>query len=200
MILLEAEHDRRFSVSRLKWPMIVHGRAGAGASMATVVMAAELIRSGESVVWMCAKPTAIRTLRDELGLETKAPIRAPTVSAQQESLADAQLVTMHGKSSFLETSLRALPDWQSRVVIVKNIEDILSPTLWSMIADHPRLILSGDVGSMPWPLPHHGWQSALAFSAWPPPWSHDDPIRPPFIGYLRIGRSHPTAVIIAESR
>lgn len=163
--------------------MLLHGAEGSGASLATIVLAAEEVRAEQPVVFLCRWPMAVKRLQDELELSKKPDVAAPSLRAEVAiPLSESRLVTMHGNSAFLLRSFRALPHWNERIVIIKNCEETLSPDLWAAVQDHPRVVISGDIIQTAVDLSGHPWQMMSAFSVPPAWWSFPNTPWPKYIG------------------
>jgi len=170
------------------FPMLIHGAGGSGVSLATIVIAAELVRAEESVVFLSRWPMVVKRLQEELGLSKQLDVTAPSLRAEVATpLSESRLVTMHGNSEFLLRSMRALPHWADRYVVLKNCEETLTPDLFAIIKDHPRLILSGDVVETKLDLTTVGWASQTAFSK-PPSWFGFD--KKPWPKYIGLTKRH----------
>lgn len=184
--LMKLAGEERITWAAGDFPLLIHGREGSGASYATVVLAAELVRAGQPVVWLCARPPAVVALQRELDLNKPAPVAGREVDGRSiKPLSHSQLVAVHGRADFLLRSLRALDDWAERYVIMKNIEETMTPATWAVLKDHPRLVCSGDVGRMKWGLPKESWRSTIAFSEWPSGWPIKNDPAPPYIATWR---------------
>lgn len=197
--LIDPHSERRYQPVTWPKPFLIHGREGGGASFATVVLAAELVRAGEPVVWLCHRPTAIRALQTELGMTGQASVTSKEVSASvARPLAESQLVTMHGAGDFLLTSLRALPDWDQRWVMVKNVETTLSPALWHVLERHPRLVLSGDCTHVTQSFQPAAWPTKILYSDPPRSWSMPWTELAPYVG--RLYQAETSSAIMAIDR
>lgn len=167
--------------------------------MATVVLAAELVRAGQTVVWLCAKPEGVRALRDELQLVEDQPVKAKRVtSSVAAELEDSQLVTIFGSSEFLLQSLHGLADWSDRIVVLKNMDAVLNVALWATLKPHRRLVLAGDLTAMQAPIQDVGWPTKLAFSPYPAMWNIIRPALPSFVGEMIQNDSEPQHITLAE--
>lgn len=191
-------HRARVNASWL--PMLIHGSEGSGASLATIVLAAEEVRAERPVVFLSRWPMAVKRLQDELGLSSKPEVATPSLRSEVASpLAESRLVTMHGQASFLLRSLRALPHWQDRMVVVKNCDETLSPDLWAVIQDHPQLVLSGDLSQTKIDVTNQTWKTMLAFSK-PPKWfEYPEKAWPKYLGLLKRGGDFEELLVAEES-
>lgn len=186
--LIEPHSERRLAADRLPLPAIIHGAEGSGASFTTVVLVAELIRAGRSVVWLCRRPAAVKALQTELGIAPP-DVRTSEVTATVAwSLSSSRLVTMHGPPDFLLRSLRALPDWSARVVIIKNIETTISTALWNTVAKQSPLILSGDFSRATISIQPERWPTIIGFSDFPRAWKKELLPAPLYVGTIQTGK------------
>lgn len=186
--LIEPHSERRFAADRLPLPAIIHGAEGSGASFATVVLAAELIRVGRAVVCLCRRSTAVRALQTELGIVPPSVRTREVTAAVAWPLSHSRLVTMHGPPDFLLRSLRALPDWSARVVIIKNIETTISTALWEVVAKQSTLILSGDFSRATISIQPERWPTIIGFSTFPRAWKKELLPAPPYVGTIQTGK------------
>ncbi len=123
-VLLNSE---RRAFTRADLPLLVHGKEGSGASLFTIVLAADLARAGEQIVLWSAYPMAKRALEEELG-------------------EDVFNVTMlaEGERALME----ALPSVSvGRILVVKNCET-LSTSALEAVTGLPTVIASGDLDAV----------------------------------------------------
>lgn len=197
---VDATTQRPLTWDEGDWPCFIHGAERSGASFSTIILTAELVRRGQNVAFLCARAEAVLALERELRLD-RPKVRAKAVTrATASPLAESQLVTMHhDRGEFLLRSLRALSDWSERIVVVKNVERVLTPGLWSVLQTHPRLILSGDAGRLPINLPTDHFFRLIGFSTWPDGWSMTRPANlPKYAGHM-IQRGQERTVIALET-
>ncbi|MBI2984890.1 MAG: hypothetical protein HYY50_04690 [Candidatus Kerfeldbacteria bacterium] len=187
--LNEVATGRPWGLHVRQLPCLIHGQAGSGASFATIIITANLVRRGESVVFLCSRGQAVRSLQHELGLQRPAIKTDQVTGRDVPALADSRLVTIfHRSSRQLGRLLRALTDWRERVVVIKNIEDTLHQDLWSMVSSHQELIISGDVSRVTVGLPTKHFKTGLAFSNWPASYSWTRGAEPHYVGTFHDGR------------
>lgn len=175
-----ADTNRPFTLGERDYPCLIHGRPGSGASFFTVILAAALIRREIPVVFLCAKAEAVRALTAELGLGPP-EVGADRVTARNEPELERHLLITFIKQNrtFLADSLRQLGDREDRVIVLKNIEEIMTPELWHLVKDQRHLIVSGDVDRITGPFPTTIWKTRLAFSPWQSAWGEARPFQTP---------------------
>lgn len=178
------------------WPIVIHGTQKSGSSFFTVALVADLVRRGDKVVFICAKGEAIRTLQAELGLNQPASKYSEVTSTAATDLKDMQLVTLFKrKGTDLVAELRALSDWSERVVVINNVEEILTPDLWAIVRSHKKLILSGDFEKEKADVDQNLFSSSIPFSRSPGHWHHQRGQLPTFIGDAIIGKKHQQLIV-----
>lgn len=180
---VDAHTERPLTWPASAWPAVIHGREKSGASLFTVALAADFVRRGWPVVFICAHGEAIRALQRELGIGHPA-VRSPAVQpATAVRLEDMQLITLMQKKGFdVPAALDALHDWRERIVIVKNMESTLTPTLWQLVGSHQRSVLSGDAVSTPIDLGRIMFGTTILFSDAPATWTRQRPELPTYVG------------------
>lgn len=188
--LIEAASGRLFVVDH-HWPIWIHGAPKSGASFATVVLTADLVRRGEKIVFLCAHGDAIRALQQQLEMqrpEMKAKVITAPVAAE---LATMQLVTLkHEKGKNLATQLRALSDWSERVVVIKNVDELLTSELLAVAQAAKRLVLAGDFSKLKIEIPFMAAKTHVAFSPPPKSWPVEWSSLPSYIGQYWRGNDH----------
>lgn len=167
------------------WPMLIHGAPSSGASFCTITLAAENIRLGKKVVFLCARGEAIRALQRELDLHRPAAKFTTVTSTAASALEDMQLVTLFQprRRNLLE-SLRALKDWGERIVIIDNAEEVLTPALWAVVQSHVHLIISGDFRKTTFQIDDKHFPTTILFSPAPRHWRHQRDPLPSYIGQV----------------
>ncbi len=197
MILIHADTDRPIRIGDISLPMLIHGRRGSGASLATVVLAAEFVRAGRPVVWLCRRAEAVLRLRQELQLQASKAVAAGKrmTPSLRESIEDSRLVTMFGSAGFLAEACSKLRDWRDRVIFIKNAEEILTPDLWDMVSAVTPLVISGDAEAMLPTATKHHWASRMFFS----PLGAERIAEPSYVGVLRHQNHHSRRVIVSDS-
>lgn len=181
---VDAHTERPLTWPANAWPVVIHGQEKSGASLYTVALTADFIRRGWPVVFICAHGEAIRTLQRELGIGHPL-VRSPELTTTNaETLEDMQLVTLMRKKGFdLPSALEALHDWRERIVVVKNIESVLTPDLWQLVGSHHRCVLAGDAVTTPIDLGRTTFGSTMLFSDAPATWTRQRPTLPTYVGY-----------------
>jgi hypothetical protein len=184
---IEAETEKHWRLHDQDWPVLIHGAEQAGSSFFTIALTADLVRSGEKVVFLCARGQGVRSLEEELG-GRKPDLKIKQVDhAHLNELTDLPLITFFSKSSeFLLNSLRALPDWDERVVVLKNFDITLDAATWAVLRSHHKLIISGDAEHSRVPLSPSMFNSMIAFSSWPVSWGMHKRTLPKYIGDSRL--------------
>lgn len=180
-----------------QWPIALHAGEKEGGSFFTVVIAAACIRRNQPTVFLCARAEAVRSLKTELHLEH------PTVESESvdtsgvaSKLHDSLLVTMiHRPNYRLVDALRALPDWQSRTIIIKNVESVLTPELWSVVAHHQKLLLSGDFLKLNIATDAPTFPTKISFSEAPTTWQLPAHHEPKYVGQLSEGKKISTVIL-----
>ncbi len=180
---IDVQTGKRVVLKKNDWPILIHGTPKAGSSFYTVALTAELIRRGEKIVFLCAHADAIKALTTELVVQ-QPEVHDTSVSAKTATaLEDMQLVTLMRRPNMnLVTSLRALHDWSERVVVIKNIDEVITPELWAVVKTHQKLCLSGDATKMQFEIPIDSFSTMILFSPGPEHWLHQRPALPTYIG------------------
>lgn len=180
---VNAQTELPLTWPKTSFPVIIHGREKSGASPYTVALTADFIRRGLPVVFICAHGEAVRALQRELGIGQPA-IRSPAVDRSVvATLEDMQLVSfMYRKGFDLPTAIEALRDWRDRVIIVKNIETVLTPALWQVVGSHHRTVLSGDAVMTSIDLSRTIFGTTILFSDAPATWTRQRPVFPTYVG------------------
>lgn len=175
--------NQHVTFSTKDWPLLIHGAPKAGSSFFTVALTARYVQQGKKVVFLCAKGDAIRALQQELMLGKPMEKHATVTSSAINALEDMQLVTLMKKrgSDILET-LRSLKDWGERIVVVKNVEEMLTPALWAVLKPHRHLIVSGDFEKMNFEIDANHFTTAILFSVAPAHWKRQRTSLPSYIG------------------
>ncbi|MBI5466972.1 MAG: hypothetical protein HY975_02040 [Candidatus Kerfeldbacteria bacterium] len=183
------EAGRSFRLADRDYPCIIHGAEKSGASFFTIALTADLVRQGQPVVFICAKSAGVLALQREL--ELLAPgVKTKEIGSQTAAqLEEHQLVTIfsHRPADIL-VHLRALHDWAERVMVIKNIDTLLTPGVWATVQSHRQLILSGDVASTSAPILERNFRSSIAFSKWPAGWLDIRQPLPTYAGEYRHGK------------
>lgn len=198
---VNAETEQPWWPTAKQWPIALHAREKTGGSFFTVAVAAECVRRHQPTVFLCAHAQAIQSLKTELHLD-QPNVETTTVktSAVATQLKDSLLVTMmHQPKYSLVEVLRALPDWNSRIIIIKNVESILTPELWSVVQDHRWLLLSGDFRKLQTKIDINRFVSRLAFSDPPSNWNFPPHHQPPYIATLHV-HSTTTSLFLREKQ
>lgn len=196
---IDTQTGKRVVLKLSDWPIVIHGTPKSGSSYFTTVLTADLIRHGGKVVFMCAKGDAIRTLQAELGLNQPMSKYSEVTSVAATDLKDMQLVTLFKhKGTDLVTSLRALSDWSERVVVINNVEEILTPELWVIVRPHKKLILSGDLEKEKADVDQKLFSSSILFSRSPGHWYHQRSQLPTYIGDAIIGKKQQQLIVREE--
>ncbi len=196
---VNTETNKALKFATKDWPILINGAPKAGASFFTVALTAELIRQRKKVVFMCAKGEAIRALKKELNI-TEPLVRGHDVTGTvATSLSDMQLVTLfQQKSMDMVNALRSLEDWNKRMVVMKNVEDILTPELWVVIKSHKQLVLSGDFSRLNFEIDTTVFRTAILFSPSPEHWKRQRSQLPTYIGDVYQGESNYQTIVSEE--
>jgi hypothetical protein len=183
---IDAETEQHWQLQDKDWSVLIHGAEQAGASFFTIALTADLIKSGEKVVYMCARGQGVRSLEEELGGRKPELKIKQADHAHLNELADLQLITFFSKSSeFLLNSLRSLKDWGERVIVLKNFDLTMDAAIWAVLRSHKKLIISGDAGRSRVPLSPTTFMTTIAFSSWPTDWGMPARQLPKYIGDAR---------------
>ncbi len=185
---VDAATGREITWPPADWPILIHGASKAGASFFTVALTADLIRRGERMVFMCANGEAIRAWQYELALNKPAVKYSAVGSLAATALVEMQLVTLFKRrGTDLLTSLCALKDWGERIVVIKNVEELLRSELWAVVKSHPRLILSGDFAKTKIDIDPKLFNTQILFSEAPGHWPCQRASLPTYIGEVYQG-------------
>lgn len=195
---IDGQSQRPLQLSDRDYPCLIHGADKSGASFFTIALTAALVRQGRPVVFLCAKPAGVIALQQELGLPPPR-VKVKNVNSQAAAtLEEHQLVSIYSsRPADLLVHLRALRDWAERVVVIKNIDALLTPGVWATVQAHHQLILSGDVARTSAPLLEKYFQSTVAFSRWPVGWLDIRQTLPTYVGEYRRGKNV-RQVLLAE--
>ena len=124
MDILLNDHKIDFGIN--DFPILISGAEKIGASLFTVCMLANLLKSGNKVILFSAHPEAKEEFKSQVGKNNKAII----IESEDENI-------------FIET-IKNIPNLSEIVVLIKNI-DSYSSNLFKAIKDLKLIILSGDL-------------------------------------------------------
>lgn len=193
---VDGQTGRALTIGMKDWPVLIHGAPKAGASFFTIALTASLLRRGEKVVFLCAHAPAIQSLQKEMHLpkpEARGRKVTPVLSSQLE---DMQLVTMMQRRGFDPVgALCALRDLSERIVIVKNIDEILSSALWAVLQPHRRLMLSGDLTKTNVALSAPMLRTQILFSPTPKQWPIQRSALPTYMAEIHRPRGTTTGLV-----
>jgi hypothetical protein len=135
--------DKPYTFTIDNLPCLIHYEQGTGGSHLSIALFAQLYRQGYKLVFICAYPQGEEKLVQMLGgYENIAFVNAredfPGADAKQVVLLD------NGNDSLLFDAEQMLPDYEDRIVFVKNIETF-PERLIKMLLSHHNIILSGDL-------------------------------------------------------
>lgn len=178
------------------WPVLVHGTSKSGALLCTVIAATEAIRRGQAVVLLCSQGGAIRAVQRELDIQKSAVKFNQVTSAAVAALEEMQLVTLFKRrGTELVTSLRALKDWGGRLVIINNVEDVLTPELWAVVRVHQLLLLSGNFDQTKVEIDPDLFHTHMLFSEAPGHWQQQRSTLPTYLGDVYQGTKRFTVIV-----
>lgn len=138
---------KEFHFSEADLPLLIHGAHKTGASFFTVTVAVQMFLAGKKLLFFTAYPMA----REEFMTQISGSGKEKDVFylEREEDIEKASdfctVIVKSGDSELCLKAFRTLPDIKDRVVLVKNIESILTKALFSAVKGHNKLILSGDL-------------------------------------------------------
>jgi hypothetical protein len=140
-------NDERFNFSKGDLPLLIHGAHKTGASLFSVAVAVQLFLAGKKLLFLTAYPMA----REEFIAQIAGSGKEKDVfylEREEDIKKSSNFCAVIVKSGDFELCLKAfrkLKDIGDRVVLVKNIESILTEALFFAVKGHDKLILSGDL-------------------------------------------------------
>lgn len=193
---VDTASNRPIRIGTKDWPVLIHGTPKAGASFFTIALTASFLRRGEKVVFICAHAPAITALQREMHLTQPAMASATVTASAATSLEEMQLVTlMLGRGHNVLEALRALHDWTERIVIVKNIDEVLTSPMWAVLQSHRRCVLSGDLNKLRIALPAVMMKTQILFSDPPKTWPIKRSPLPTFMAEIHRSRGISTGLV-----
>lgn len=170
--------NKEIHFSKKDLPFLVSGKQGTGSSLFSVMLAIDIFRQGNKVLFFSSFPMAKDDLFKELTSEEKEKV---TLIKPNEPPYDKQLLVIDsGEESELIKTLDQILDLKERIILIKNADNY-SLALFEKIKKHPLRIVSGDLDSGVW-----GDQTEVEafptkiFFSWPKQYSHkklSDPIK-----------------------
>lgn len=131
-------------------PMLIHGGPRAGSSLFTISLIVDLILGGEKVLCLMAFPTARDEFESQLKEARKTEALYDLKEVEGEGLIPQPFVLVKsGEPGLMAEAVRKLPDTKDRIVVISNLDTMLTEELFEAVKNHPKLILSGDVDASP---------------------------------------------------
>lgn len=131
-----------FTIDNL--PCLIHYEKGMGGSHLSIVLFTQLFAQGYKLIFLCAYPQGEEKLIQLIGGYDKVSF----VNAREDFPgADSKQVILldSGNDSLLfDAANHMLPDFEQRIIFVKNIETFPKPMI-RMLLDKHNVILSGDL-------------------------------------------------------
>ncbi len=188
---IDTTTGKRLTLKSSDWPFLVHGTVKSGSSFFTIALTADLIRHGQKVVCICARGEELRLLQKELNIDKSESTFSEVTSSAADTLENMQLVSLFKRKGVdVITSLRALKDWSERVVVINNVEDVLTTELWEILQTHTHYVLSGDFEKLPFEIDQQILPLQIFFSASPVHWRKQRSKLPSYIGEGYRGSEH----------
>mgnify|MGYP001791593807 CR=1 FL=1 len=122
-ILLEGDE---LDLSEVKFPVLIHGEEGTGASFYTVSLAANLYSKGSRIIFLCGYEMAQQKFSQQIGDEDKERISFFTKELVEEF--KANLASANANT----------------IIFIKNIE-LFGEDILELILDKNKVIISGDI-------------------------------------------------------
>ena len=120
-------NSQRIRATEFKYPCLIHGAQGSGASQFTISLASDLLRMGKEVIFFSAFPAGKANLLDQLGT-LSVEVTIPQSGNEEDFM---EVLSNTNENSF---------------VVVKNIEDY-SRQLVEKVVGYDNIVLSGDFES-----------------------------------------------------
>lgn len=120
-------NNRSLDFSAADLPILISGAEKKGASLFSVCLLANLLKTGHKVILFSAHPAAKEEFRNQVGTDS----------------GKALIIDSESEVDFIEI-IKNLPDLSERVVLIKNI-DSYSRKLFAAVKDLKFTIFSGDL-------------------------------------------------------
>ncbi|MEK7202185.1 MAG: hypothetical protein AAB669_01490 [Patescibacteria group bacterium] len=117
-------NGQKIRATEFKYPCLIHGKQGSGASQFTIFLASDLLRLGREVIFFSAFPAGKANLLDQLG----------------DASTKVMLPESGNEEAFIEALNKASGD---SLAVVKNIEEY-SRQLMQKVVGYENIVLSGD--------------------------------------------------------
>ena len=118
--------NQEFDISKLVYPILIHGQEGAGASLYTVSLAANLYLQNNRIIFLCGYTMAEKEFTEQVGTVDKSNIQF-FVKEKVEDFKDA---LSHADDN--------------TIIVVKNIEEF-EEEVFQLVCSHNKIIISGDI-------------------------------------------------------
>jgi hypothetical protein len=140
-------NNKEFHFSEADLPLLIHGAHKAGASLFSVTVAVQMFLIGKKLLFFTAYPMAREEFMAQIAGSGKEKDvfyleREGDIAKASEFCA---VIVKSGDSELCLKAFRELSGIKDRVVLVKNIESVLTGALFSAVKGHDKLILSGDL-------------------------------------------------------
>ncbi len=123
-------NNKKVDIKRFDLPVLISAKCGGGASYFSIAFIAELINSGQKVLYFCKAQPGVDQLKQFV---------------TDDILKERAVIIDPGDTELFKKALNQKKDVQNRVIFVKNIEDILDLELFNLIKPRKGFVLSGDV-------------------------------------------------------
>ncbi len=117
-----------FAIDQL--PCLIHGKENEGASYFTVTLTANLFKQGYKVLFICGYHMARDEFREQVGEENTSDGRVIFIKREEVE-----------KLGRVMSELDNIHEW---VILIKNV-DLFDESVFEVVKNHSRLILSGDL-------------------------------------------------------
>ncbi len=149
--IIQTETGKALHFTTADLPLLIHGASKDGASLFTIAALADLFLQNNKILYFTAFPMA----RDEFLHQIEdtedgnRPFDLINESETKEASGSQGVIVKSGDTDLFLKSVQNLHDIQERIILIKNIETILTKDVFEIIKNHPLLILSGDFDRCP---------------------------------------------------
>lgn len=145
---LDVHNNIEINFSKEDLPMVIHGPEHSGSSFFSITMAAHLHKQGNKILMFTAYQMATQEFLKQVGEEAsvcRVDNWAEVVAAQSYQT----VIVNSGDSELCAYTLSHLPDIYSRIVFIKNVEQVLTEAVAQGINMNERTLLSGNIDASP---------------------------------------------------
>jgi len=146
-------------------PCLIHYGEKMGGSHLSIVLIADLFAQGYKIVFLCAYPMGEEKFLDQID-HNYSNIKFVTNKEDFPGAENYQMVMIkNGNESLLYDASNILPDFNERIIFIKNIEKFTDDT-FDLVLPLNNLILSGNIDECiaKWKITQKSFNSVIAFN------------------------------------